>query len=40
MYGKGNLGNFQLTAPFHVAFERAWKRIEDGDVPKYEDVRR
>jgi hypothetical protein len=35
-----NHGNFQLYAPFHVAFERAWKRIEDGDVPKYEDVRR
>jgi hypothetical protein len=26
--------------PFHALFERAWKRIEDGDEPRYEEVKR
>ncbi len=26
--------------PFHTLFERAWKRIEDGDEPRYEEVKR
>jgi hypothetical protein len=31
---------FLAFAPFHVLFARAWKRITDGDVPKYEEVKR
>jgi hypothetical protein len=31
---------FQALAPFHLMFERAWKRCEDGDVPRYEEVKR
>ena len=25
--------------PLHEVFERAWKRIEDGDVPRYDEVK-
>ena len=35
-----HLVRFQALAPFHLMFERAWKRIEDGDVPRYEEVKR
>ncbi len=31
---------FQALSPFHVLFERAWHRIESGDVPRYEEVKR
>jgi hypothetical protein len=31
---------FQALAPFHQLFERAWQRIEAGDVPRYEEVKR
>ena len=24
--------------PVHLLFAKAWKRIKDGDVPKYEEV--
>jgi len=34
------LVRFQALAPFHLMFERAWKRCEDGDVPRYEEVKR
>ena len=34
------LPRFVALAPFHLLFERAWQRIEDGDVPKYEQVKR
>ncbi len=34
------LGKFQALAPFHLLFERAWTRIESGDQPRYEDVKR
>lgn len=34
------LYRFQALAPFHVMFERAWKRCEAGDVPRYEEVKR
>jgi hypothetical protein len=27
-------------APFHQLFERAWLRVERGDVPKYDEVKR
>ncbi len=30
----------QALAPFHLLFERAWKRIEDGDKPSFEEVTR
>ena len=48
MYGSRDAeGNVQPTlvrflalAPFHLLFERAWARIESGDVPKYEEVKR
>jgi len=32
------LDRFAALAPFHLLFERAWQRIEAGDVPKYEEV--
>jgi hypothetical protein len=31
---------FAARAPFHLLFERAWKRLDDGDVPKYDEVKR
>ncbi|HEU0030462.1 MAG TPA: hypothetical protein VFQ53_07515 [Kofleriaceae bacterium] len=31
---------FQVLAPFHQLYERAWTRIESGDVPRYEEVKR
>jgi hypothetical protein len=31
---------FAALAPFHLMFERAWQRIEAGDVPKYDEVKR
>jgi hypothetical protein len=31
---------FAALAPFHLLFERAWQRIEAGDVPKYDQVKR
>jgi len=31
---------FMALAPFHLMFERAWQRIEAGDVPKYDEVKR
>jgi uncharacterized membrane protein len=31
---------YVANAPFHLLFERAWKRIENGDVPKYDEVKR
>jgi len=31
---------FQAFAPFHLLFERAWQRIESGDVPRYEEIKR
>jgi hypothetical protein len=31
---------FLALAPFHLLFERAWARIEAGDVPKYDEVKR
>jgi hypothetical protein len=34
------LHRFQAHAPFHLLFERAWARIEDGDKPRYEEVKR
>jgi hypothetical protein len=34
------LVRFQALAPFHVLFERAWQRVEGGDVPRYEEVKR
>jgi hypothetical protein len=34
------LPRFVALAPFHLLFERAWQRIEDGDAPKYEQVKR
>lgn len=34
------LSRFAALAPFHLLFERAWQRIESGDVPKYEEVKR
>ncbi len=32
------LGRYHLLIPVHEAFARAWKRIEAGDVPRFEDV--
>ncbi|MDB4960729.1 MAG: hypothetical protein JWP01_728 [Myxococcales bacterium] len=48
MYGARNaegrlvapLGRFLALAPFHVLFEVAWERIESGDVPRYDEVKR
>lgn len=34
------LSRFLALAPFHLLFERAWKRIEAGDVPRYDEVKR
>ncbi len=34
------LGRFFAMAPFHMLFERAWKRIEADDVPRYDEVKR
>jgi hypothetical protein len=31
---------FIALAPFHVLYERAWQRIESGDIPKYDEVKR
>jgi hypothetical protein len=31
---------YQALAPFHLLFERAWQRIEAGDVPRYEEIKR
>jgi hypothetical protein len=31
---------FAALAPFHLLFERAWQRIEAGDVPTYDEVKR
>lgn len=31
---------YQAKAPFHVLFERAWKVIEDGEAPRYDEVKR
>jgi len=35
-----HMHRFAALAPFHLLFERAWKRITDGDVPKYDEVKR
>jgi hypothetical protein len=35
-----HLARFAALAPFHLMFQRAWQRIEAGDVPKYEEVKR
>jgi len=47
MYGTRSAGSatpmmlrFAALAPFHLLFERAWQRIEAGDVPKYDEVKR
>lgn len=34
------VGRFLAIAPFHRLFEAAWQRIEDGDVPRYDEVER
>jgi len=34
------LARFAALAPFHLLFERAWQRVEAGDVPKYDEVTR
>lgn len=34
------LGRFLALAPFHEMFAAAWQRIEDGDVPRYDEVKR
>jgi hypothetical protein len=34
------LHRFLALAPFHLLFERAFSRIEGGDVPRYEEVKR
>lgn len=31
---------YAAHAPIHVLFERAWSRIQSGDVPRYEEVKR
>ena len=31
---------FIAMAPFHLLFARAWQRIESGDIPKYDEVKR
>lgn len=39
--GRRTLGNrYAATAPFHVLYERAWARLQSGDVPRYEEVKR
>ena len=32
--------DLQAEQRFHLLFERAWQRIEAGDVPKYDEVTR
>ncbi len=34
------LGRFLALAPFHQLFAAAWQRIEDGDIPRYDEVKR
>lgn len=34
------LGRFLALAPFHEMFAAAWQRIEEGDVPRYDEVKR
>lgn len=34
------LGRFLALAPFHEMFAAAWQRIEDGDSPRYDEVKR
>jgi len=34
------LARFLALAPFHVLFARAWQRCVEGDVPRYEEVKR
>jgi hypothetical protein len=34
------MGRFLALAPFHSLFEQAWKRIDDGDRPRYDEVKR
>ena len=36
--GHGGLGRMLPPRPLHAMFEAAWKRIEAGDAPKYEEV--
>jgi hypothetical protein len=31
---------YQAVAPFHQLFERAWQRVEGGDPPRYEEVKK
>ena len=31
---------FLALAPFHAMFEAAWERIEDNDIPRYDEVKR
>ncbi len=33
-------GKFLPVQAYHVMFERAWARIESGDKPRYEEVKR
>ncbi|MBA3460198.1 MAG: hypothetical protein H0T46_09585 [Deltaproteobacteria bacterium] len=34
------LGRFLALAPFHSMFEAAWERIENDDIPRYDEVKR
>ncbi|MDX2088097.1 MAG: hypothetical protein SFX73_09610 [Kofleriaceae bacterium] len=34
------MGRFLALAPFHTLFEAAWKRVADGDRPRYDEVKR
>jgi len=34
------LGRFLALAPFHKMFEAAWERIENDDIPRYDEVKR
>ena len=34
------LGRFLALAPFHQMFEAAWERIENDDIPRYDEVKR
>ncbi|MEO7097281.1 MAG: hypothetical protein ABI175_28730, partial [Polyangiales bacterium] len=34
------LGRFLALAPLHEMFAAAWQRIEDDDVPRYDEVKR
>lgn len=34
------LGRFLALAPFHEMFAAAWQRIEGGDTPRYDEVKR